>query len=449
MKRIHIIGGGTFSHVRNHLALSAPAFGETAIALEALFEESLWRQLDAGEYGLKLHLTKMAAPRTSKLVTNEDVAALVDRLVADPETSVIIFNPAMCDFDAEVVDFIGVNALVRTGPESGKHAQRLKTRETYKMYHDLGGPPVEMVKQPLLRLTASQKVINRIRKERKDIFVVGFKTTTGATEQEQYIAGLSLLKENSLNLVLANDTVERRNMVITPEESRYHVTTDRGLALRSLVEMVVARSSLHFTRSTVVGSEADLVPWTDERVPANLRTVVDHCVKAGAYKPFRGSTAGHFAVKLADGEFLTSRRKTNFNEDLRLVRVEAEGDDRVVAHGARPSVGGQSQRIVFREHPGTDCIVHAHVPLRDGAGQGTDGYGRLSVVPQWPRECGSHECGAATSGGLAEVAPGIKAVMLENHGPNIVFDRSVPPERVIRYIEDTFDLSAKTGGPVA
>ena len=450
MKRIHVIGGGTFSHVRNHLALSAPAFGETAIRLSEMLEEAYAAEEDAGEAVVKLHLTKMASPRTSKLVTNEDVAALVDRLIADPDTKVIVFNPAMCDFDAEVVDFIGINALMRTGPASGKHAQRLKTRETRKMYHDHGGPPLVVEKKPLLQLTASQKVINRIRKGpegRKDIFVVGFKTTTGATEQEQYIAGLNLLKENSLNLVLANDTVERRNMVITPEESRYHVTTDREVALQGLVEMVKARSSLHFTRSTVVGSEADLVPWTDERVPANLREVVDFCVKAGAYKPFRGSTAGHFAVKLADGSFLTSRRKTNYNEDLRLVRVEAEGDDRVISHGARPSVGGQSQRIVFREHPETDCIVHFHCPTA-ASGRGAAAKWPVSVVPQWPRECGSHECGAATSGGLVEVAPGIKAVMLENHGPNIVFSRDTPASEVIRFIEQNFDLSSKTGGPV-
>ena len=442
MAYTHIIGGGTFSHVRNHLALAAPAFGGTARAL--------CEMLQGSEMEPVLHLTKMADP-SSRIVTNDDVDALLDTLLADPDTKVVILNAALCDFDADVVDFVGVNALMSEGIESGPHATRLKTRDTRTLHHPMGGAPLVIPRNPLLRLTPARKLVRNIRngpRGRKDVFLVAFKTTTGATEQEQYLAALTLLKEASCNLVLANDPVTRRNMIVVPEEARYHVTTDREEALRGLVEMVRARSGLHFTRSTVVGSEADLVPWTDERVPANLREVVDYCVKAGAYKPFRGSTAGHFAVKLPDGSFLTSRRKTNFNEDLRLVRVEADGDDRVVAYGARPSVGGQSQRIVFREHPETDCIVHAHVPLREGAGQGTDGYRRLSVVPQWPRECGSHECGAATSGGLTEVAPGIKAVMLENHGPNIVFDRSVPPERVIRYIEDTFDLSSKTGGPV-
>ena len=38
-KQIYIFGGGTFSHVRNHMALAAPAFGETAKRLAELCKE--------------------------------------------------------------------------------------------------------------------------------------------------------------------------------------------------------------------------------------------------------------------------------------------------------------------------------------------------------------------------------------------------------------------------
>lgn len=36
-KRVEILGGGTFSYVRNHLAICAPAFGETAYKISCLF----------------------------------------------------------------------------------------------------------------------------------------------------------------------------------------------------------------------------------------------------------------------------------------------------------------------------------------------------------------------------------------------------------------------------
>ncbi len=202
--------------------------------------------------------------------------------------------------------------------------------------------------------------------------------------------------------------------------------------------MALRRSVLTFTRSTVVPGEP--VPWSSELVPDSLRKVVDFCIGQGAYKPFLGSTVGHFAVRLGDGAFLTSRRKTNFNDlgKVGLVRVEARGDNEVIAHGSRPSVGGQSQRIVFTEHPEMDCIVHAHVPMKASA------WGKIPVMSQREVECGSHKCGQRTSHGLKQFG-NLKAVYLQNHGPNIVFSRSIDPQEVINFIQTHFDLRGKTG----
>lgn len=416
MGKIHIIGGGTFSHVRNHLALAAPAFGKTARRIAARFHDHLGYKSTGIDDLVSLHLTKMADPH-SDLVTNDDVSALLDRLIADPETRVIILNVALCDYDGNVHD---------SGIEPGKYAPRLKTSDG----------------ELLLHLTPADKLVGKIRKERKDIYLVAFKTTTGATPHEQYLAGLDLLKKNSCNLVLANDTVTRNNMIIAPEETRYFETTDRGEVLDGLVQMVMARKDNTFTRSTVV--DGDLVAFqSDPRVPQNLREVINYCVERGAYKPFNGATAGHFAVRLDDGNVLTSRRKTNYTVPggLDLVHVEYEGFDKVIAHGAKPSVGGQSQRIVFTEHPDLDCIVHFHCPLKAKDSP-------VPVAPQWYNECGSHQCGANTSKHLRSLDGEIHAVMLADHGPNIVFGRNVPAEKVIAFIEEHFDLEAKTGGLV-
>lgn len=413
-QHIAIIGGGTMSHVRSHLSLCAPAFGETARELKRILELR-----DSGDkYRTSLYLTKMADPN-SALVTNDDVEHLLDHLIADPDVRCIIFNPALVDFDGRVGDV-----------PSGKHAERLKTDDG----------------QRGMMITPSRKLIGKIRKTRKDIFVVGFKTTTNATPDEQYAAALKLLKTNSLNLVLANDTVTRRNVIVAPEETQYFATQNREQALIDLVTMTLARMKNTFTRSTVVPGPT--VPWESENVPANLREVVDYCIDRGAYKPVLGKTAGHFAVRLPDGKLLTSIRKSNFN-DLRnvgMVTVEALDGDRVIAYGAKPSVGGQSQRIIFKEHGDVDCIVHFHCPLKPHITE------KFPTRSQWQNECGSHECGANTSSGLTKVDLGdgdfLKVVMLDNHGPNIVFNRSVPAAKVKSYIEKTFDLSAKTGGLV-
>ncbi len=228
-------------------------------------------------------------------------------------------------------------------------------------------------------------------------------------------------------------------MVITPEEAAYAQTSDRAELLREVVDMAWYRSQLTFTQSTVVDGKP--VAWDDSRIAPSLRAVVNHLIAGRAYKPFGGKTVGHFAQRLSETEFLTSIRKTDFNRlpEIGLVYVRTSGPDTVLAYGAKPSVGGQSQRIVFKDHPGFDCIAHAHVPLRP------DHPDAIPVVSQRNTECGSHTCGRNTSNGLAQFG-NLKAVYLDQHGPNIVFPSSIDPQEVIDFIERNFDLSKKTGG---
>ena len=425
---IHIIGGGTFSYVRAHLALAAPARGTTARALHAAYTRL---ESDEGSVALKehakLHLTRMADP-TSPLETNQDVAWRIDQLVADPATRMIYMNAALCDFEGAVVDKMNQEGeTIWVGPTpSGKYAPRLRTCEGEKT----------------LLLTPAEKVLHRVRRERKDIFLVAFKATCGATADQQYAQALNMLKASSANLVLANDVMTGHCMVVAPEETRYF-EGPRTQALLGLVRMADQRSTNTFTRSTVV--PGPLVPFqTSPLVPENLRQVVNWLTQQGAYKPFRGSTAGHFAARVSSTCCLTSRRKTNYTKPggLDLVRVEYQGLDKVVAVGAKPSVGGQSQRIVFSEHQDLDCIVHAHIPMLPHPED------PIPVAGQFAYECGSHQCGANTSRNLQSFAHGIHAVMLDNHGPNIVFSRGTPAEEVIKFIQANFDVKGKTGGLV-
>lgn len=464
--RYYVITGGTMVHVAPHFSICAPAYGRVGedihheltnafireqnkvkLALEKRVKVILVRtKMALGTQELSVHERELFEAADIKfLETNEDLEKLIDHLVLQPETKGIVLAAAVCDWKPTYLEIDAPerwrrDGAIQAGGEvpSGYDVHKFGKREPRLQTSD---GAMEM------RLEPSDKLIGKIRKVRKDIFLVGFKATTGMEEQEQYITGLGLLKGASCNLVLANDVHEHRNMVITPEEAKYHVTKDRKKAIKGLCEMIALRSQLHFTRSTVV--EGDPIPWESEEIPANLRKVVNHLIARGAYKPFRGKTVGHFATRgPKDGIIYTSRRKSNFNELAKdgLLRIDAIGKDQVVAYGAKPSVGGQSQRIIFDEHPDVDCIVHAHVPLREGPKlNGT----ALQVREQRPYECGSHECGRNTSEGLTEVWDGIKAVMLDEHGPNIGFSKDADPDRVIEFIEDFWDLEDKTGGPVS
>ena len=187
MKTIHIFGGGTVSYIRNHLALCAPAYGNTARYLQE-YMHGRW----ADSY---LHLTKMADPQHSTMETNDDVWARLQKLVNDPTTGVIIMNAALCDYNGSVC-LPNEQGSGSTTIKSGKHEPRLRTIEG---------------RQSVV-LTPAAKIISGIKRSRPDIYVVGFKTTTNATDADQVRRASGLLA-SGCDLVLANDTTTRNNIL--------------------------------------------------------------------------------------------------------------------------------------------------------------------------------------------------------------------------------------------
>lgn len=201
-----ILGGGTFEPVRNHFALAAPAFGTTAIVL--------YQRLPASE----LFLTRMA-DRDSQLFTNADIAEFVDMLLLDHSVKVIVMNVAMCDYRAKSWD----------GVPNGSHATRLHT-------HD-GSLELE--------LEPTEKVIAKIKQFRPDIFLVGFKTTTDKPVSVQLEAARSMQEKTDCDIVLANDTVRRHNVLIDNKGNLCFETSNRIAALQELATLVQLRELVH------------------------------------------------------------------------------------------------------------------------------------------------------------------------------------------------------------
>lgn len=398
--KVAIFGGGTVNPIANHLSICSFAKGTTAKHLYNLFKDT---KLEP-----QLYLSKMASEGKGDFHTNKDLEVLINAVKENQETKVIILTSAVCDF------------YYSNGSGNNKR------------------PDSSMNFIPVL--SPSPKIVSTIRdKDHKHIFLVAFKNTVGLTKQEMYLAGLSLCKKASANLVFVNDTLNGQNMIVTPEEASYADNIVRTKALQELVDITVMRSHLSFTRSTVVAGEA--IKWDSDLIPSTLREVVEHCIRNKAYKEFNGATVGHFAYKVNDTTFLTSIRRSNFNDlhKIGLVKVVTDGPDEVTAYGFKPSVGGQSQRTVFSDHEQMDCIVHFHCPMK------LDSRDNIPTRLQRDIECGSHECGKNTSSGLEEFG-NLKAVYLDKHGPNIVFNSKIDHNEVIDFINANFNLNQKTGG---
>lgn len=220
-RKIVIIGGGTLNHVRNHLAICAPAYGGTAKILKTKFDEALIRQGMESEYEVELVLTKMA-DSASKLETNDDVQGYIDSLVANPDVAVVIFNAALADFRGEI-----------HGEVSGKYSKRLRT----------------MSGNVVMNLMPAEKIIGQIKQKRKDILVVGFKTTSDESVETQYERGLNLLRTGNLTAVIANDTVTRMGLLVTPGDESYAQTTNRDELLGALCRFMINTMKNSFIRT--------------------------------------------------------------------------------------------------------------------------------------------------------------------------------------------------------
>lgn len=395
-KRIIVLGGGTYQPIRNHLSLCATAFGNTA--------KTMSEKLNG-----ELVLTKMADP-TSKLVTNEDVSDYIDELLEDKNVGTIVLSVAFCDYKSLPIDNI----------QPGFHSQRLKT--------DNGNITIE--------LEPTEKIIGKIRRKRPDIFLVGFKTTTDENENDQFHIALKMMKKTKCNLVLANDTVTRNNMIITPEESIYGNTTDRENIINELSQIILMRNDLTYNYSNFINRKSYSVIET----PINFQKVLKYVIDNGGYIENNGNgfTPGHFCFKLDNKSFLSSQRKANhnlvFEEGMSVVNVE---DDIFNVIGERKaSVGARSQYLCLIENKDMDSIIHTHNPLKKGS--------QVPITQQKPFQCGSLECGLNTVNHMKEFCDGrIKAVYLEKHGINLMFNSGNNPQEVIDFINSNIILGEK------
>mgnify|MGYP003641226578 CR=1 FL=1 len=260
MSNIYIFGGGTFSSIRNHLALAAPAFGTTARRLKQYLLQA------------ELVLTRMAS-ESSSLIYNDDVKAKLQECLDDKNTSIIVMNCALCDFEGQVGDV-----------PSGSHATRLESRDA----------PFNMT------LTMADKIINMIKEQRPDIMVVGFKTTTNSDFDTMFKKSVRM----GVDVVLANDTVTRKNILVCTEDNRhwYAVSDERDVLLKEIATMCEDKQGL-------VIKETNSEVWVD----------VQYSSYSGYMKQQKAFTLACMRAKLPESEF--SQRGSHWSSSMEGVFI--------------------------------------------------------------------------------------------------------------------------------
>lgn len=448
MKKIFILCGGTVNYIAPHFALAAPAYGNVGLDIYKELYEKVKSENAFDKYSVEIIPTQMALSvlpddclmsynyylqkaGLKKLETNGELLRFVDFLIGQKETRCVIMAAAVCDFKPEyIVEDKGQTSFI-----FGKDRKRLSSANDLEM-----------------KLNPSDKIIPKIRQHRKDVFVVSFKTTAGVGRDETYRIGLLSLKKNSSNLVFANDIQDKINMVITPEEYPYE-GADRKETIKLLCDITYKRLNLTFEDKTIVKDDVRAFPKKlvqEGAIPKNWYEVMHYLFAHKAFKPLpdTGKTSGHFGCRVTgqDYERITSERKINHNESFErgMIPVYSYDNGLLVVGGAKPSVGEKTQEMIYKElGDKIHSIIHFHCPIRKGIT-----YVPFETREQLPFECGSKECALNTVSGMVECQPGIYAVHLENHGPNIAFHKDVSAEEVIKFIDLYWDLQDKTGGVI-
>ena len=196
-------------HITPHFSITAPAYGKVGTEIYNLLRTNMANKNDI----IYLIKTKMAGINSDELIahltslnlkstieTNDELKKLVEVISQKSDTKAIIMAAAICDFEPdELSAYEGENLI--TIRDFGKDKKRLHKAHFLE-----------------LKLKASAKIINIIKKSNPHIFLVTFKTTAGETEEKLIEKSRYNLKRSQSDMVFGNDIQNRINLIVTEKE---------------------------------------------------------------------------------------------------------------------------------------------------------------------------------------------------------------------------------------
>ena len=209
--KVVIISGGALTQIRPHLALCVPAYGTIGNDISGVFQ-----QISTDLEIVNVH-TKMAGG--DLIETNADLDDAITDYLKDPDVKCIVVAAGVCDFD--VVEII-TDETDEINTSIGKQYDRLQS--------DL---PIT------LRLEPSNKIINRVKKERPDVLLVSFKTTSDVSLDELKLKCIKNQQTSQSDIVFGNDIINRYNGILIAKTQKFVATPTRMDAVRTLVINII------------------------------------------------------------------------------------------------------------------------------------------------------------------------------------------------------------------
>jgi ubiquinone/menaquinone biosynthesis C-methylase UbiE len=232
-----------------------------------------------------------------------------------------------------------------------------------------------------LELEALPKIISFVKKERPDIFLVGFKLLVNVPPDQLIERAYESMLRDKQDLAVAN---VGRNSMRPSELLTYIITAERGIVpvprdelperLAALIEQRHSRAYYH-TNLTKVPElpvpSAELAEFV-----ADTKRLA-HLAIFNSYTATRREEFGFVAKRTAGGTLITGRgsSKTDATADEVSLVTAVDPEERslaVVSTGKKASLNASLAHLIFEARPEINYIVHAHIPLPEAVSTGRD-----------------------------------------------------------------------------
>lgn len=256
-----------------------------------------------------------------------------------------------------------------------------------------------------IQLERTPKIISELRNRYgSEVFIAGFKLLSGVSEGELVRAALAQLKQNRLNMVVANDLQNLRNgqhplLAVTAEGGVIPFEGDRATVAHELAQFVLRRVAVKWFRSV---SSQEIAPDMPKNIFGNVLSLA-HDMR------LLTDESGNISVNAGNGALLVSPRQVDKSllTEQDAVPVTVDMDSRTVSYlgNRKPSIDTGVSSLLYREYPDVEAIMHFH-----------NGWGRMNATTGFPFPCGVKEEADEMISSLHESDSPDVAIELVHHG---------------------------------
>jgi len=232
-----------------------------------------------------------------------------------------------------------------------------------------------------LTLAKNPKIISELRdRYGKEAFIIGFKLLSNVSEEQLVAAALKQVKDNRLNLVVANDLQNLHDgqhpiTIVTPEGGAIEFDGERGQVAKRLVDFVLKRAGVHWYHSEQWDTVEDCL---GER--KLFKEALDLAHKMNLFT----DESGNVSASLNNWHVTVSPRRVDKAKLGAESAIPAHVDHmrRIVMYEGehKPSIDTGVNSSLFEIYPDVTAMLHFH-----------NGWGRMDAVTEFPYPCGVTE----------------------------------------------------------